>query len=287
MLYWLAKGISIMTNSLPLRIRLSIGSFIAKLLLYLIPVWRRNMALKNISCSLKVDDRTANTIFEKSVRRFGPMFMEMLELPVLEKNELEKRLKINGAQNLRDALQGGAGCVLATAHTGNWELLGAALAMHGFPLVAVVQKQTNGDMDRFINEYRSRAGMHVAYKTGVRDMVRLLGEGKIIGLLMDQDGNRDENLVEFFGRTVSAPPGAAALARMRKVPIVPAFITDLGEGQHEAIIHAPIYPTWSEDREADIQRVTQELTQIIETHIRTYPQDWFWLHNRWKHEIMQ
>ncbi|WP_346353589.1 lysophospholipid acyltransferase family protein [Azotosporobacter soli] len=286
-LYWLVKGISAFTNAWPLGIRMGMGRLIGRLCLRLIPGWRKRMALENIGRSLNLDERAAEKVYEESTIRFGPMFLEMLELPGLKREVVDERLTFEGEEHLQAALQAGQGCVLATAHSGNWELLGAALALHGFPLVAVVQKQTNGDMDRFINEYRTRAGMHVTYKTGVRDMVRLLGEGKIIGLLMDQDSGRIENPVTFFGRVVPAPPGAAALARMKKTPIVPAFIVDKGNGCHHVIIHPPLMPQWSEERETDIQRVTQELTQIIETHIRAYPQDWFWLHNRWKHEIMQ
>lgn len=287
MMYWIAKALSALVNCLPLSLRMRIGRAVGRLCLRMIPTWRREMAEGNIAQCLGCDSRRARKIYEDSAIRFGPMFMEVMELPGLKKEDLANRLVIEGAEHLQGALQEANGCILATAHSGNWELLGSVLALHGFPLVAVVQKQTNGDMDRFINEYRTRAGMHVTYKSGVRDMVRLLGEGKIIGLLMDQDSGRPENYVEFFGRTVPAPPGAAALARMKKAPIVPAFIVDEGNGCHRVIIHPPLWPEWTEEREADVQRVTQELTNIIEAHIRQYPQDWFWLHNRWKHEIVR
>ncbi len=183
---------------------------------------------------------------------------------------------------LTEALSYGKGVVLATAHSGNWELLGASLAMYGFPLVAVVQKQTNGDMDKFINENRTRAGMHVTYKTGVREMVRMLGEGQVIGLLMDQDAHRDGVMVEFFGRLASTPQGAAALARMKDAPIVSAFITENKDGTHEVILHPPVWVQKTSSRDEDLLLTTQQLTNVIEQHIRNASHEWFWLHNRWK-----
>ena len=203
-------------------------------------------------------------------------------MPRLTPGNIGNYVKLTGQEHLEDALKLGRGAVLATAHSGNWEVLGAALAMLGFPLVAVVQRQTSHAMDKFINEYRTKAGMHVTYKTGVREMVKLLCGGKIIGLLMDQDNRRHGVFVEFFSRPASTPQGAAALGRLNHAPIVPAFITTNPDGTHTAIIHPPVMAEKTADRDHDILVTTQKLTQIIENHIRQYPQEWFWLHNRWK-----
>lgn len=245
---------------------------------------RKQMAIDNIRRSLGLGEEEAVAIAKASGVRFGPMVMEVLHMPRLSSNNINNHVKLTGGENLEAALNMGRGAVLATAHSGNWELLGAALAMHGFPLVAVVQKQTNQAMDRFINEYRTNAGMHVTYKQGVREMVKLLGSGKIIGLLMDQDNHDDGVFVEFFGRMASTPQGAAALARLNNAPIVPAFITENPDGTHTAIIHPPVMVEKTSDREYDIRITTEYLTKIIETHIRKYPHEWFWLHNRWKTE---
>ena len=154
--------------------------------------------------------------------------------------------------------------------------------MHKFPLVAVAKKQHNASMDQFINEYRTLAGMHVTYKTSVLEMVRLLSEGKIIGLLMDQDALSAGVFVDFFDRKASTPQGSAALARMKNAPIVPAFITANADGTHTAIIHPPVWAPKTSNRRQDIFETTQLLTKIVENHIKQHPEEWFWLHNRWK-----
>ncbi|VBB09265.1 bacterial lipid a biosynthesis acyltransferase [Lucifera butyrica] len=280
--YYFVKGLSTLVSMLPHSLRRRLGNWLGAVCWRFVPKRRMNMAVDNIVQSLGVSREQAYDIAKESGIRFGRMFMEVLHFPRLTARTIHSYVAVSGREHLEEALRQGKGVVLATAHSGNWELLGAALAMHGFPLVAVVQKQTNAAMDRFINEYRTLAGMHVTYKTGVREMVRLLGEGKIIGLLMDQDASKDGVFVEFFGRKASTPQGAAALARLKDTPIVPAFITEHPDGTHTALICPAVYVTRTGDRDQDILVTTQQLTQIVEDHIRRHPDEWFWLHNRWK-----
>ncbi|MBP2638912.1 MAG: lpxL 1 [Firmicutes bacterium] len=282
MLYCLVKIISRLVCNMPRALRRNLGRLIGRLCWPLVPAKRRKMSIDNISRAFSIPGEEAAAIAKASGVRFGPMFMEVLHMPRLNKENINQYVTLEGREHLEAALAMGRGAVLATAHSGNWEVLGASLAMHGFPLVAVVQRQTNAAMDRFINEYRTKAGMHVTYKQGVREMVKLMGAGKIVGLLMDQDNHSNGVFVEFFGRLASTPQGAAALARINDAPIVPAFITENPDGSHNAIIHPPVFVEKTEDRTEDIRRTTQILTGIVEAHIRQHPEEWFWLHNRWK-----
>jgi KDO2-lipid IV(A) lauroyltransferase len=282
MLYKFVKMMSSTISMLPWAVWQSIGNVLGEVCWILVPRKRKRMAIENIMRSLSLDQRQAYQIAKQSTTRFGKMFMEVLRMPTVNKDNIKQYVAIDHPEYLTEALSHGKGVVLATAHSGNWEMLGASLAMYGFPLVAVVQKQTNGDMDKFINENRTRAGMHVTYKTGVREMVRMLEEGQIIGLLMDQDAHRDGVLVEFFGRLASTPPGAAALARMKGAPIIPAFITANADGTHKVILHPPEWVEKTNNREEDLLLMTQKLTNIIEQHVRNISHEWFWLHNRWK-----
>lgn len=282
MLYTFLKVMSSITSMLPQAVWQGIGNILGEVCWLLVPGKRKKMAIDNIIMSLSLDKAGAYQIAKQSVTRFGRMFMEVLRMPKMNTDNIRQYVTMEHPEYLTEALSYGKGVVLATAHSGNWEMMGASLAMYGFPLVAVVQKQTNGDMDTFINENRTRAGMHVTYKTGVREMVKMLGEGKIIGLLMDQDAHEDGVLVEFFGRLASTPQGAAALARMKGSPIIPAFITENADGTHKVILHPPEWVEKTDNREEDLLAMTQKLTNIIERHIRSVSHEWFWLHNRWK-----
>ena len=162
--------------------------------------------------------------------------------------------------------------------------MGGAFALAGIPLVGVAQQQRSAGADRFIVERRTQIGMHITYKKGVREMFDMLAQGWFIGLIMDQDpAKRDGVLVEFFGQPTNYFTGAAAMGRFRRAPIFPAFMhRDDATGRHTLIVSPPIYTDHTKDKRADIQRTTQRLAALTEAHIRQYPEEWFWLHDRWK-----
>lgn len=280
-MYRFVKLLSKLVCLMPLALRQRLGDAFGAFCWLLIPGKRKKMAVENIQLSLGVSGQEAKQVARLSAVRFGRMFMEVLYFPRITPLNIREYVAMEGEEHLREALKAGKGVVLTTAHSGNWELLGAALAMYGFPLVAVVQRQTSAAMDHFINEYRMLAGMQIEYKTGVRDMVRLLNAGKVIGLLIDQDAHHGV-FVDFFGREASTAPGAAALARLTGAPIVPAFISGSGDGAHKVSIYPAFAVETTDEREQDILRTTQKLTEIVEDHIRLHPREWFWLHNRWK-----
>ena len=282
MIYYIMKIFSRMCCLLPKSICLCLGEFLGQLTWQVVPARRKRMAIENVKKCLVVAEDEARHIAKKSWTRFGYMIIEVLRFPVM-KNDITEYVRIEGREHMEKALELGRGGVIATAHCGNWELLGGALALNGFPVVGVAQKQKNSKMDKFINEYRSLIGMHITYKSGVREMFNMLAERWLIGLLMDQDaGLKDGIVLEFFGRKTACAPGAAALARFKEAPIFPVFITQQSDGTHVLKIHAPVFVEKTNDKQEDIRQTTQKLTMIIESHIRKHPEDWFWLHDRWK-----
>lgn len=282
MAYQLIKMFSRFICVIPQPVRIKLGNFIGGFTWLIIPAKRKAMAVENIMSSLACEEAEAKRIAECSWVRFGRMIMEVMAFPRM-KQDITRYASIEGGHYLDEALSFGRGAIIATAHSGNWELLGGTLALHGYPLVAVAQKQTNADMDKLINEYRTLVGMHVTYKGSVREMIRLLGEGKIIGMLMDQDAGSDGVILDFLGKKASCPQGPAFLARMKESPVVPVFITENGDGTHRLLIKEYLWVEKSDDKQKDIQKATQTLTGIIEDHIRAYPKEWFWLHDRWKY----
>lgn len=240
------------------------------------------MAKVNIMRCLQVDEMEAERIAKASTVRFGPMLFEVLRFPVL-KAKMKDYVTIEGLEYLMEAKASGKGGVIATAHSDNWELFGGALAQAGIPLVGVAMKQKSSGMDRFINEYRTLIGMHITYKTDVKEMFRMLSEGWVIGLIMDQDTNpHDGILLDFFGQVTNCVPGAASMGRFKKVPIFPGFMHRNPDGTHRLIMQKPIYVEQTKDKKQDIRKATQEIVQRTEAHIRQYPEEWFWLHDRWK-----
>ena len=281
--YWAVKLLSHFVCLLPHRAAMMIGVVLAHLLWPFIPARRKRLAQTQIEHCLHVSPAEAARIARESTLRFGPMLMEVLRFPVLRRH-VEDYVTITGAlDTMRAALAQGKGAIIATSHSGNWELMGGALALAGLPIVGVAKRQSAAGMDRFINEYRALVGMHVTYRSSVREMFRMIDQGWIIGLLSDQDPlRRDGVIVDFFGQETNAFTGAAAIARRCEVPIFPVFMHRRADGHHELTIEEPLYVEKTDDRAADVLRVTQEVSAHIEVWIRRYPSEWFWLHDRWK-----
>ncbi len=282
MLYYIMKIFSRMCCLLPKSFCLYLGELLGQLTWLLVPARRKRMAIDNVKKCLALTEDEAARIAKKSWTRFGYMIIEVLRFPVM-KNHMTDYVRIEGREHMEKALKLGRGGIIATAHSGNWELLGGALALSGFPIVGVAQKQKNNAMDRFINEYRALIGMHITYKSGVREMFTMLAEGWVIGLLMDQDTNpRDGIILPFFGRDTACVQGPAVLARFKDAPILPIFISRQSDGKHLLKIYEPVFVEKTNDKHADIKQTTVILNRLIETHIREYPEEWFWLHDRWK-----
>ena len=282
MLYYVLKAISLVACALPRSFCEFLGQALGNLAWLVVPQKRKQLATGQIKMCLGVDDGEAMRIAKASTVRFGPMLFEVLRFPVIRKQP-EQYVHIEGLEKLQQGMAEGKGAIIAAAHSGNWELMGGAFAMAGIPLVGVAMKQKNSAADRFINEYRTLIGMHITYKTGVREMFAMLKNGWAIGLIMDQDTNRHDGVIlDFFGRPTNCTPGAASMARFQGVPIFTSFMHRDEDGHHTLFVEGPFHVEKTADKRADIKRMTQVINNAIEAHVRKYPEEWFWLHDRWK-----
>ena len=280
--YYLLKAISAIVCLLPRGFIEVLGLGLGNFAWLVIPRKRKVLAHDQIVACLGVTDEEAERIAKASVVRFGPMLFEVLRFPVIKKDP-QAYVRIEGLEKLQQGMAEGRGAVIASAHSGNWELMGGAFAMAGIPLVGVAMKQKSSGSDRFINEYRTLIGMHITYKTGVREMFDMLKKGWAIGLIMDQDTNRHDGLVlDFFGQPTNCTPGAASMARFQDVPIFTSFMHRDAQGRHTLFVEGPFHVEKTKDKREDVRQMTQFLTHEIEKHVRRYPEEWFWLHDRWK-----
>lgn len=282
MAYYFAKLASWLCCLLPAGLAEWLGQTLGKLTWLAVPKKRKKMGIENAMLCLGVDEKDAECIVRASWVRFGPMIFEVMRFPIL-KDKTREFVTIEGADILREGLDLGRGAVIATAHSGNWELMGGALSAAGFPIVGVAMRQKEAGFDRFINEQRRLVGMHITYKDNVREMFDMLKQGWAIGLLADQDSSlRDGIFFDWFGRETNFVQGPAVIARYRNAPLFPGFITRDAKGNHRIIIHPPIFVPKTRDKEADIRWAMIEVSKYQEEHIRKYPEEWFWLHDRWK-----
>lgn len=281
--YYFVKLLSFFACLLPKRVADALGYGLASILWPFVPKKRKELAKRQIINCLHVDEREAERIAKASAVRFGPMLFEVLRFPRI-KGHIEEYVTLTGAvDEVRAQLATGKGCIFSTSHSGNWELMGGAFAQYGLPLVGVAKKQTAQGMDRFINEYRTLIGMHITYSKGVREMYDMLSEGWIIGLIMDQDPSRRDGIIlDFFGQPTNCVTGAASMARFKDVPVFPVVMHRREDGHHILTIEPAQYIEKTKDKKEDIRRLSQSLQKRIEEHVRRYPEEWFWLHDRWK-----
>lgn len=282
-MYRLMKLLSKLVCVMPHGIQYAFGRLLGQVAWLCIPRKRKKLAIEQILfCKIADTREQAEYVAKKSTTRFGPMIIDVLRYPEIKDGAYKEMIEIEGREILQDLKEAGKGAILMGMHSGNWELLGGALASEGFPLISVAMKQ-HSESDRFINEYRALMHQHVTYKTGIREMLRAMGKGGMIGLIMDQDPGKTGILAPFFGYETLTASGAAIMARMQDAPIVPITIHyDKFKEKHMIDIQTPIYVEKTDDKDRDVLLTTIKLNEIMEDHIRRYPTEWFWLHNRWK-----
>jgi len=195
-----------------------------------------------------------------------------------------KKIKIEGLENLTNALEKGSGAILFSAHFGNWELIPFILSRElGENIYSIARKMDNPLTEDIVLKFRSFMGSEIIYKEGsLRKMLRVLGDNKLVYLLVDQNTiSREGVIAEFFGKKVVAVTSVAQIYLKKKVPVIPLFI-NYREDSIVLKISKEINLTKSGDHNKDIAACTQYCLSLVEEEIRENPEQWFWFHDRWK-----
>ena len=285
LVYYVMKLVSKIFCVLPWSAGLAFGNMLGRVAPLFVPEWRMKMAAANVEECLHVSPEEARKIARQSVVKFGRMIIEVLRFPLLNRDTIDSVVKTEGLEHLEEAYARGKGALMCTGHFGNWELLGANVALHGYPMLSIARKQNNGGMDRFINEYRESVGQKVAYNQGKESMLamgRYLKEKHLLGILFDQDTNDTGVTIDLFGKEVITPAGPAVFSRTFGCPILPIFMHYDEDGGCRAKIYPPLYAEKTKDKDRDLYQVTEKLMAILEQEIRANPPMWFWVHDRWK-----
>jgi KDO2-lipid IV(A) lauroyltransferase len=220
----------------------------------------------------------------QSFRHLGRESLATFLVARMAPEEVLSRTEVLGLEPLRKAVEQGRGAVVITAHFGNWEIAGAALALRGIPLDVVVQRQRNPLFDAEINGTRERLGMVVIPRNRApREVLRSLRKGRAVAIVGDQNVRRGGIFVDFFGRKASTARGAAVFALRTGCPI---FLgVNRNRGGYPLRYLGELKPVDFEptgDLEEDILRLTEIYTRYLEGEIRRTPEQYFWQHRRWK-----
>jgi KDO2-lipid IV(A) lauroyltransferase len=216
-------------------------------------------------------------------RHFGRMTFDALAFSHLDRAAFDAILEVEGIDNLRDALAQGRGALVFAAHHGNWEAGAYATARSGIPAEIIARPMDNRLLDRRLMELRRGAGNTVISKRrAVRESLRALARGACVAILIDQDAGADAVFVPFFGRLAATTPTLALLALRTEAPILPMFTRVEADGTISVHIGSVVPTRPTGDRDADVLRLTAECTALVERWTRRSPEQWLWMHRRWK-----
>jgi KDO2-lipid IV(A) lauroyltransferase len=215
--------------------------------------------------------------------------VDFLDIPYLNKDNLHQWISIEGLDNYTEACKEGKGVLIFSAHFGNWEIGNAALAIMTQPFIFVYRVFDSPFLERIITGVRASYGnISLSKENAMRPMIRLLKNGATINLLIDQNVTWYEGVfVDFFGRKACTTPGLALLALHTKAQVLPVFTRHLPDGKYLLEIGKKVEIVSSGNRDTDVLINTQNFTKIIEEKIRQYPEQWFWIHQRWKTNLCQ
>ena len=265
----------------PARAGLWIGRRLGDLIWLVLPR-RQAMTLANLARAFGRERSLSE------LRRLGRHSFEHLGMNVVEAcvfffrapTVLLSRVELCGMEHVHAAATLGKGILLLTAHYGNWELLAASHTLTIFPLSVVVRPMDDPLMDRVVERFRLRSAVELIAKRQALPEIRdALRRGRMVGILLDQNASRAEGVfAPFFGIPASTSKALAVISLRTGAPVVPVFIRRVEGGRHRVEVQ-PVIPS---PAAGDVADYTAAFNRSIEAAVRRAPEQWFWMHNRWK-----
>jgi Kdo2-lipid IVA lauroyltransferase/acyltransferase len=246
---------------------------------------RRRLAERNLAQAFpRLSPRARRRLCRRSYEHLGMMMVELSGMLTRPLDRLLARVVLDGGEGLNAVMDTHGRALIVTAHLGNWEILTAAHRIMGYPLTIVARPLDSRGLDALVGRLRLKAGIELVDKrNAVRPVLRALRAGRLVGILLDQNAARHEGVfVPFFGRLASTSKSIAVLALRTGAPIVPVFTWRESGGRHRVSIGAPIdLPSGLGHGEAIVE-LTRRCTQAIEDAITARPEQWLWMHARWR-----
>jgi len=246
---------------------------------------RRNLVEENLS--LAWPEKNAAEIEDLSVavfEHFGGLAVELLHALDEPDASLLSRIEIHGAEHVRAAVDSGRGFFFLTPHLGCWEYAALVAAAGGFPMTVISRPLDNPLLEREVRHFRERTGNTVVHKAeAAREVLKVLRAGGAVGILADQRARQpDAVVVPFFGRPAATTSALARFLDRTEALVVPASCIRVAPARWRHRYRAPLDVRGLPAAERRPEPLTAHLNLITESLIREHPEQWLWLHNRWK-----
>jgi KDO2-lipid IV(A) lauroyltransferase len=282
-LIWITRLIKLLSLVIPYRLGLWTGNVMGFIAYYLLPRERT-----------RVITHLTQVFYEKGptwIRRtakgcFMHLGKGLFEIMLMTPRRLEEVIDICGEEYLRAAISNGKGVIYVTGHIGNWEIMGHAVAAR-FNLSVVAAPIEPEKVNNMIVELRAGMGVKTILRGrpgASRELIRVFKENRILGILIDQDTDVESAFVDFMGRPALTPTAAASMALKFGAPVIFGYVHRSKDNRHKIVIEGPLDLILTGDREKDVIANTAMFTKMIESAIRKNPEQWVWMHRRWRRQ---
>jgi KDO2-lipid IV(A) lauroyltransferase len=247
---------------------------------------QRRAGVRNLQMAMPdLSEAARDEILRGAFSSLGRLLVEFSHFPDLNKNNIAEHVVYEGFEHYENAVKRGKGVIFLTGHFGAWELSCFAHSLYGHPMKFVVREIDNARVEKLIESYRGLAGnTPIDKRHASRDILKALRNNETVGILVDQNTTRDEGVfADFFGIPAATTPAIATLALRTGAAVVPGFlIWDRKARKHRLHFDAPLEMINTGDSTRDIQENTRACNAVLEGIIRQYPDQWLWIHRRWK-----
>jgi KDO2-lipid IV(A) lauroyltransferase len=268
--YWLARFVLWSLDRAP-----GLAGFYAGLLDRAIPRLRRTAARNLEMAGLADGDKIVDGVFHSIAR----LIATFARFPRMTRENISAYIRYDGLENFKRAQEQGRGVLIATAHLGNWELSAFAHAFMTAPMNIVVRPLDHPRIDRIVEQRRALSGNRIIEKKdAARGILRALAANEAVGILIDQNTSLDQGVfIDFFGMKACAGSAFAKIAHHSRAVVIPGFALWSEQEQRYILRFYPAVEITG-DVAADTQRIHSQLESVI----REYPDQWLWIHRRWK-----
>jgi KDO2-lipid IV(A) lauroyltransferase len=275
------KVVSLAPRALALRAGRAVGSFACAVL----PHLRRHAEINLRLAFPDLDDRERRRIRRGVFRNLGRLLGEISQFPRLNRENISSIVVYEGLENYLNAAAEGRGVILLTGHIGAWELSVYAHSIYGHPMSFLARRVDNPLVERLAESYRARYGNRSIDKRGsVREVLKTLKSGGVVGILADLNTSREEGVFcDFFGLKACTTAGVATLALRTGAVVLPGYlIWDEKARIHRLHFEAPVETINTGNQKEDVIANTARYAKVLESIIRRHPDQWLWIHRRWR-----
>jgi len=281
--YITVRLLNIILSAVPISISLWIGRRFGTIA-FLFNKKRRPIAYANLKAAFAKEKspHELRAITKRVYQNMVQTFMEVLNLTKVNRKYVDRYVEIVNEERIHNAAKSGRGTILLTAHFGDWEMSGLVSSVIGHPILVLAREQKMKRLNELLNRLRESNGCKVIRKgMQTKNILKALYGKNIVGILSDQDAGKNGMFVDFFGRPTSCHSGAFEIAKHTDSLILPNFIVRTRGPYHKIYVEEYIDFRQGPPSGA-VKENLQKFTKLLESYIRKYPDQWLWLHKRWK-----